>query len=52
MEGGKVIVMQTSINYIHSVDPKILESMFGEDGYDKCYVGESQLPEKTYYKLK
>jgi len=49
---GKVVVMQTSINYIHSVDPSILEDMFGEEGYDKCYVGDSPLAEKTYYVVK
>lgn len=50
--GGKVVVMQASVNYIHSVDPSILEDIFGEDGYDKCYVGDSPLPEKTYYVVK
>ena len=50
--GGKVVVMQTSINYIHSVDPSILEDMFGEEGYDKRYEGDSPLAEKTYYVVK
>ena len=50
--GGKVVVMQTSVNYIHSVDPSILEGIFGEDGYDKRYVGDSPLAEKTYYVVK
>ena len=41
--------MQTTINYIHSVDPSKLEEIFGGNEYDKKYVGEQEIPEAIYY---
>ncbi len=50
--GGKVVVMQTSINYMHSVNPSALENIFGGNQYDKKYVGEDETPESIYYVIK
>jgi len=41
--------MQTTINYIHSVDPNKLEEIFGDNQYDKRCVGEDQTPESIYF---
>lgn len=46
---GKVVVMQTSINYIHSVNPDKLEDIFSGNEYDKKHVGEQETPESIYY---
>ena len=46
---GKTIVMQTTINYIHSVEPSKLDEIFGGNEYDKKYVGENETPESIYY---
>lgn len=49
MGKNQIIVMQTTINYIHSVDPSKLEEIFGGNEYDKKYVGEQETPETMYY---
>ena len=41
--------MQTTINYIHSVDPRKLEEIFEDNQYDKKYVGENESPESIYF---
>lgn len=47
--GGKLVVMQTSINYIHSVDSSKLDSIFSDHEYDKKHTGEAETPESIYY---